>query len=326
MRAIGDDARMVRSPGLPVLAVVLLAAAITLWVTRNAGEVVLSDPTMATELRGNATGNGAVVAMPELKLVAESLATEATARAEVGPAPFVATPEAEALLVRAATDRSLALVTAEVLAVGRVETASVVDGLQYQSLDVRVLATAANGPRLYATLRCPLCPSVSTTQFGTSTPFGAVQVGQVRMFVLGRGRPDLGAFGAILADRAYWIVLAGPIVDRPDDALLADVPPEFLPHLGRPLVNVFRGRVRALQLRDENLGKGRLRATDRIDVDVVTTAHLGGRLPLSKTVRIAQAPFAPGLDLTSLRVGQEFWFVTDEATLWQVLRAFAPVR
>jgi hypothetical protein len=43
-------------------------------------------------------------------------------------------------------------------------------------------------------------------------------------------------------------------------------------------------------------------------------------------VRIAQAPFVLGIDVTSLESGREYWFVTDEAGPFQVLRTFVPVR
>jgi hypothetical protein len=59
---------------------------------------------------------------------------------------------------------------------------------------------------------------------------------------------------------------------------------------------------------------------------VLETILLAGEQPLAARVRIAQAPFVLGIDVTSLESGREYWFVTDEAGPFQVLRTFVPVR
>ncbi len=218
-------------------------------------------------------------------------------------------------------------VLAEVLAVGDVEPGMPDVTPIHRELRLRLLE---DGPRpllyRYAVVFAPLCPTVSAERFGCSTPLGRVQPGDVRVFLFGRGRPDLGAIGRLVVDRAWWIVLAGPRVPRPEDPLLDAIPPELLGYLGRGQTNLFRGRVRELRRAGQGAPRNPLKDGDRIVVDVAAVVYLGGKLPLGDRVAVSQAPFQPGVPTDGLVVGGDYWFATEDAALWQVLRAFARVR
>jgi hypothetical protein len=259
----------------------------------------------------------------------------APARQLATPAHDVVSPAAAALLAAAKGDPKLLAVTAEVVALDSVEVASSDGGqLVHQDVQLRWLAgEVAIAMRRYATVTAPLCPAHSEAKYGCSTPLGVLAVGQVRPFVLARGRPDLGAFGALFAEGSLWIVVAGPEVARPDDPILAAVPEPLVHYVGRPRTNVFRGRVRELRSRAAVPAAGvaptvsdELRAADRIVVDVTQIAHQGGLPVLRDRVRIGQVPFTPGIDLTGLTVGGDYWFATDDVTWWQAVLAWAPVR
>ncbi|MFY9344433.1 MAG: hypothetical protein WAT39_18210 [Planctomycetota bacterium] len=320
---------MSRSPALPWLVAAALAGAavvvgVRAWTDLPAPPAIGTAPQLASTAQPVAAPEraGGVPAAPD-SLPPESAPAP---RAEVVPVPFTLSQAGEALLARAKTDRSLTLVTAEVLQVDAIAVSSpAAGGLRHQDLHLRILATDRAVPRRWATVKAPLCPASAEAKYGCSTALGSVQAGEVRTFVFARGRPDLGALGALLADRVFWIALAGPLVPRPHDPVLSALPPELLPWLGRPLTNVFRARVRAVLRRAER-PRNPLQDADRVDVDVLEIAQQGGRLPLGRDVRISQAPFVPGLDLAALAVGREYWLATEDAAFWQVLHAFAPVR
>ncbi len=273
-------------------------------------------------------------------------ATASLARELAEAAPPPDADAAAALLDRAATDRSLTLLTAEVLAVGPVLRASA-DGLLHQQLKLRVRSDVRDGiVWRYQVLDAPLCPATSEALHGCRTEFGVVQPGQVRVFVLGRGRPDLGALSGLLEAVGRWVVLAGPEVSPPPDPVLAAVPAELASWLGRPRCNVFRGRI--VEVRTGVAGHapdaadGRQAAANansaatprrglrdqfgHVVVEVLESARLAGPVPLPRRVRMLQQPFVSGDDLQHFTVGGEHWFATDDAALWQVLRASAPAR
>jgi hypothetical protein len=260
---------------------------------------------------------------------APALATESAAASDrtIPPEPIEPPDPVAAALLAAPRASGLQPVLAEVLAVGEVEPGTPGATPIHQELRVRVLE---DGPlpllRRYAMVFAPLCPTVSAERFGCSTPLGRVQPGDVRVFLFGRGRPDLGALGQLVADRAWWIVLAGPRVPRPVDPLLDAIPPEMMGHLGRGQTNLFRGRVRELRRAGEGAPRNPLQDGDRIVVDVAAVVYRGGKLPLGARVAVSQAPFQPGVPTDGLVVGGDYWFATEDAALWQVLRGFARVR
>lgn len=251
------------------------------------------------------------------------------ARREVASEPETMSAAATALLAAAPGDRKLYSVTAEVRSLGPVETVpTAADRLMHQEVRLRLLAGEFGSDlRRYATVSAPLCPATSEARFGCSTPFGVLAVGQVRTFVLARGRPDFGALGTLLGELAFWIVLAGPEVARPDDPILAAVPEALAAHLGVPRTSVFRGRVREFRRRPAGVATAQpLASPDLLVVDVTLVAAQGAVQPLRDRVRIGQAPFTPGIDLEGITVGGEYWFATDDATWWQVVLAWAPAR
>lgn len=264
---------------------------------------------------------------PTAMATADALPPGATRQAPPPPGSEWTVP-AQALLARAPNDPSLTLVTAEVLAVDAISRKARIEGAaEHQDVTLRLLTGSGDAAlRRYATVVTPLCPAVSQQQFGCSTPFGSLAPGQVHTFVLGRGRPDLGTLSKWLAPRAHWLVLAGPEVARPDDPVLAKVPPELHAWLGRPSCNVFRARVGEVREghRDERDGRASAREFDHLAVDVLEVVQQAGQLPLRGRVRLAPEPFVGKLNLSSLLVGREYWFAADEAGLFQVLRAFAP--
>lgn len=249
-------------------------------------------------------------------------------RSAAGAEPGLS-PAALALFAAAEGDRRLAVATCEVLAVGPIEAKDFLGGaLLHQEVQLRVLAGEdLDHIRRYAVLHCPVCPASSEAQFGCSTPLGTLAVGQVRTFLLARGRPDLAGLSGLFADRARWVVLVGPEAARPDDPVLAAVPPQLHSYLGRARTNVFRGRVGELRQRPVAAEAAKLWGeTSMLVVEVRQVAYLGGLAVLRDSVRIGQAPFTAGLDLSGIVVGGEYWFATDDATWWQVLLAFAPAR
>jgi hypothetical protein len=184
---------------------------------------------------------------------------KAAARVAVPAATFEVTPEVDALLARAASDPDLALVTAEVRAVGPIAPKG------SQDFDLFVLATGAATPRRYALVRARWLPKHARSRFGITTEPGSVVVGEVRTFVLAKGRPDLGPFGTYAGMRgAFWLTLVGPVVPRPEDPVLARVPAELMLELGRPGTNVFRGRVVGSRRVGES-GKTALQHLARVD-------------------------------------------------------------
>lgn len=265
---------------------------------------------------------------PTALATADALAPGATRQAPPPPPGTEWTAPAQALLARAPDDPSLTLVTAEVLAVDAISRSARIEGAaEHQDVTLRLLTGSGDEAlRRYATVVAPLCPAVSQQQFGCSTPFGSLAPGQVRTFVLGRGRPDLGTLPKWLAPRARWLVLAGPEVARPDDPVLAKVPPELRGWLGRPSCNVFRARVGEVREghRNERDGRASAQEFDHLAVDVLEVVQQAGQVPLRGRVRLAPEPFVGKLNLSSLLVGREYWFAADDAALFQVLRAFAP--
>ena len=314
--------------GLLVGGVALLG--IVLW---RSADVVVPAPSVAGSAAS--TADSSLPPLPSggaAETTASSTAAPAVARAEATPTVAAMTAVGQALLLQAATDRTFNLVVAEVLAVGAIERADVADGpLEHQTIRLHVLDDCGDGVgavRRYARLEVPLCPATSERLYGCSTPFGDLAIGQVRTFVLARGRPDFGALSVLCEPRTRWLVLAGPVVERPFDPVLAALPSQLVPYLGRPLCNVFRARVvQARAGAAPSVGKRQLgNELALLEVQVTEVAQQGGRLPVRGKLRLVQVPFAPAPDPAALPVGDEFWFATDETAIWHVLRAFAPVR
>jgi hypothetical protein len=323
----GDGAPM-RIAGLCVLLAVA-GAGVAAWLALRAAAPPPPPASGAVEAAPVRPGAAATARAPHATTVASDVpgaeGPHPAPREAVAPPAVVATPAGDALLARAATDRELTLVTAEVLRVGAIARAETPDGpLEHQLVQLRVLADTPDAAlRRWRVLDAPLCPSLSERLHGCHTPFDALAPGQVRAFVLAPGRPDLamlGVLSAIAGRRERWLVLAGPEVERPDDPVLARVPAALQVHLGQPLINVFRGRVVTV-VPARVPRRGGLEAAHYADVDVLDAAHLSVRGPLPKRVRVAPPPFTGAVDLASLEPGAEYWLATDDSGLWQTLRA-----
>ena len=238
-------------------------------------------------------------------------------------------PAAASFLAAARGDRAFTVVTAEVLRVGTIQRGLVGEGeLEHQDVRLQVLVPPRDGAlRRYAIVDAPLCPATSQQLHGISTPFGALAPGQVRTFVLGRGRPDFGALAKLLAHRARWLVLAGPEVTPPADPVLAAVPTELRGWLARSEALVFRARVVQAEAGEVGGGQRSLaRQFDHLTVEVLQSVMPGSPLRPGTRVRLVQEPFLASIAVANLRVGDECWFVSEDAGLFHLLRAFVPPR
>ncbi len=242
---------------------------------------------------------------------------------------FVASAAATALLARAGADDELCRAIAEVLDLGPVQRSPFADDASGDSRPVtlRLLSAGDRMLRQRATVTLPLFPAVSARRYGCSTGLDELEIGQVREFVFGCGRPDVGEVAALFVANSRWVVFAGPEVERPADPVLARVPPELHAWLGRASCNVFRARVRQLVVAAPSAHRPALaQQFDTLVVDVLEVAQASERMPLPSRVTFAPQPFVAKAELGTLAVGHEAWFVSDDAQLFQVLSAFAPVR
>jgi hypothetical protein len=316
-------AAMRRVVGLGLL-VAGIAGAIVLLRWRGAAPALAPDtphPAVAAAVAPAVGGSDPAPAVTPVASAAEATAP-AAARAPAPAATMAWTPAARAVLDKARWDSTLTLVTAEVTAVGTIARAPfVAAGPEYQSVRLFVLQPSADGSvPAYAMLDVPLCPTESERQFDCATPFHLLQPGEVRTFVLARGRPNLGGLGKLAGKHARWLVLAGPEVSRPADPVLARVPAALWSHLGRHGAAVFAARVHELHSGDAS---GGLRsAFPRLTVDVLDVARHDGPAPRG-LVRFVQEPFVGGVLLDGLAVGRVYWFAADGAGPLLVLRAWA---
>lgn len=306
----------VRNRIIVAAALVGVAASISVWwwsrTGLRRGPVDLAPAPTADA--GAPTGSSSAA---DLGSEAPKVPAEDARHSAVTAAEEVAAAAAE--LERLRERPGLAVAQAEVVAVAPASARHVGDrSYPFQRVDLRILRDEPRAfARRYRILEVVICPDASAAEHGCSMPFDSLRVGEVRDFVLARGRPDFGALGEIMQG-AQWIVFAGPVQDRPQDPLLDKLPPHICRWLSDPRTSVFRGVVRSVDRRATPLAALKLGVdtTEILEIEPLEVLQAIG-VDRGARIKVATPASAPGGGDWS--VGAEYWMATNWVFAWHVL-------